>query len=282
MPNVLAFLSSVGWGCSDFLGGFASKRLPAWVVAAVSQTAGFLGLALALLVVDSRPNGRDWALGVLAALLAVVGITFLYRALAAGPMNVAAPTAAVVGSGTAVIAGIAFGERPGMLAVLGIAAAVVAILAVSKTPDAATDDREPGHVRRTLVTAAIAGVTLGGANVCFSRTSIESGISVVVIERAIAAAILAVPAWRVRPPRRDLPRADLGFAVGAGLLDAAAATSLLLALQRGGLVLGGMLSGLFPVVTVVLARVVLGERMGRPQLVGLAFGVAAVALLGLA
>ena len=88
--------------------------------------------------------------------------------------------------------------------------------------------------------------------------------------------------WRARPARSDLPRADLGFAVGAGLLDAAAATSLLLALQRGGLVLGGMLSGLFPVVTVILASVVLRERMGRPQLVGLAFGVAAVALLGLA
>ena len=282
MPNVLALLASVGWGSSDFLGGFASKRLPAQVVAAVSQTAGFLGLAVALLVVDSRPDGRDWALGIVAGLLAIVGITGLYRALAAGPMNVAAPLVAVLGSGTAVAFGIGFGERPGPLALVGIAAAVVAIVAVSRTPDAATDDREPGHVRRTLLTAAIAGCTLGAANVCFSRTSIESGISVVAIERALAMVVLAIPAWRARPARSDLPRADLGFAVGAGLLDAAAATSLLLALQRGGLVLGGMLSGLFPVVTVILARVVLRERMGRPQLVGLAFGVAAVALLGLA
>lgn len=282
MPNLLALLASLGWGSSDFLGGFASKRLPDRVVAAISQATGFVGLAIALLFVDSRPTAGDWALGVIAALLAVVGITALYRALAAGPMNVAAPTASVLGSGTAVVFGIGFGERPDGLAFLGIAAAIAAIVAVSRTPDTATEDRLPGHVRRTILTAVIAGLTLGAANVCFSRTSIESGISVVAIERALAALILAVPAWRVRPARRDLPRDAVGFAMGAGLLDALAATSLLLSLQRGALVLGGVLSGLFPVVTVVLARVVLGERLGRPQLVGLVLGVAAVVLLGLA
>ena len=158
---------------------------------------------------------------------------------------------------------------------------MLAVVAVSQTPDAATDDHAPGHVRRTLRIGLSCGVLLGFANLLFAQTSPESGAWSVAVARAVAAVMLLVPALRIRPAG-GVHRASLGYAGAGGVMDALATMSITLAFQRGSVLLVGVLGGLFPAVTVMLARVVLRERMGRPQFVGLAFAIATIVLFAVA
>ena len=281
MPALLACIASVLWGSSDFLGGLSSRRLPTQLVTGIALVAG-LGTALVLFaVVGGDPTRQDLLLGAASGVLNCVGLIGLYRALAMGPMSVAAPTTSVMGAGTAVVAGLLGGERFTGLTALGAVAAIVAIVAVSREPEhEGKAERAPGHVRRTLVVALLGGLALGLANVCFAGTAVESGLAPLALARAVAVAVLVGPALRSRPPTA-IPRRDAATAASAGATDAIATTAMLLALQRGPLVLVGVLGALYPIMTVVLARVVLREVMGRWQVVGLGFGVAAVALLGL-
>lgn len=280
MPNLLAGLASLGWGVADFLGGFAARRAPAQLVALVTQVSGLAVMGLAVLVIGGDPTFRDVMLGVAGGVMGSFGLTMLYRSLALGPMNVAAPTTSVVGTGAAVLAGFAFGERATVLTLLGLIAAIVAIVAVSQTPDSETIDHAPGHVRRTLFIAAGGGLLLGSANVCYSQTAIASGAWPITTARLVAAAMLILPALRSIPDS-GVPKKGLGTAAFGGLADAIAAASMAFALQRGSLVLVGVLGGLYPIVTVLLARVFLREHLGRPQILGLGFAIAAVVLLGL-
>lgn len=280
MPNLLAGVASLGWGAADFLGGFAARRAPAQVVAFITQVSGLAIMGLALLLIGGDPSGRDLLLGAAGGVMGSLGITMLYRSLALGPMNVAAPTTSVVGTGAAVLAGFAFGETATALTFLGLIAAIVAIVAVSQTPDSETIDHAPGHVRKTLLIAAGGGLLLGAANVCYSQTTVASGAWPVTMARIVATAMLVLPAWRSIPDG-GIQRGGIPMAAFGGLADAVAAASMAFALQRGSLVLVGVLGGLYPIVTVLLARIFLREHLGRPQLVGLAFAIAAVALLGL-
>lgn len=280
LPNLLGGLASLGWGVADFLGGASARRLPALMVAFVTQVSGLAIMGLALVLVPGDPATRDVMLGAAGGAMGGVGIAMLYRSLALGPMNVAAPSTSVFGTGAAVLAGIIFGERPTALTFVGILAAIVAIVAVSQTPDSETSDHAPGHVRRTLFISAIGGLLLGSANVCYSQTAIESGAWPVTVARIVATTVLLFPALRSRP-EGALEPGSLRMPVFGGVADAVAATAMAFALQRGSLVLVGVLGGLYPAVTVLLARIFLKEHLGRPQLLGLGFAVAAVVLLGL-
>lgn len=285
LPNLLAGVASLGWGVADFLGGFASRRLPAMLVTFISQVSGLAIMVVAVVVIGGDPAPRDVWLGVAGGMMGGVGISLLYRSLALGPMNVAAPATAVFSTAIAVVAGVVFGESLSAVTMIGLIAAVIAIVAVSQTPDSETIDHAPGHVRRTLLISICGGLLLGAANVCYSQTAVESGIWPAMTARLVATGVLLVPALRAllalrAQEDRDPPRRGVGIAAAAGLADAVAAASIFLALQRGSLVLVGVLGGLFPVVTVLLARVFLKEHLGRPQLIGLGFAVTAVVLLG--
>lgn len=283
MPNALALLSSLGWGTSDFLAGFAARRLPAQFVTALTQIAGMATMFAAVALTHPDPTSRDSLLGVAAGIVGPIGLLLLYRGLSLGPMNVAAPTAAVTSTATAVAGGIVLrGEALTGLTLLGGITAVIAVVAVSQTPDAETEDRLPGHVRRTLRICLASGVLLGLANLAFSETSAASGVWSVAVARTTSSLLLLYPAVRIRPETRALPRRELRLAAAAGALDALATTSIALAFQRGSVILVGVLGGLFPAVTVLLARIVLREHLGRPQYLGLAFAIATIVLFAVA
>ena len=110
---------------------------------------------------------------------------------------------------------------------------VIAVVAVSQTPDADTEDHLPGHVRRTLRICLGAGVLLGLANVVFSETSPASGVWSIAVGRSVSTFVLLYPAIRIRPETRLLPRHELRLAALAGVGDALATTSLVLAFQIG-------------------------------------------------
>lgn len=279
MPALLAVVASVLWGTSDFLGGLATTGWRAERVGALAQGVGFLLLLSAAPVVTGAiPPGVDLAWGAAAGISGAVGIVFLYRALAIGPMNAAAPTVAVVAAVVPAVVGLAQGERPTALALAGVAVAIVAVALVggASRPGAG----EPRASLRVLSIAALAGVGLGIANVCFARTAAASGVWPVVAEKGVSAAVLAlvVVAWGAGAhPRAG--RRSVGLTIATGAFDAGATASVALALQRGPLVLISVLSSLFPAITVLLARFVLTERIGRAQAVGLALALAAVVMI---
>jgi drug/metabolite transporter (DMT)-like permease len=279
MPIALAGLASLLWGTADFLGGLAASGWRAERVAAISQVVGLgILLILAPAITGSLAPGADLAWGATAGVFGAVGATLLYRSLSIGPMNVAAPTIAVVVAIVPAAIGLVRGERPSALALAGVALAILAVALVggASSPGPA----EPRASTRVLGLAAAAGLTLGLANVAFAQTSEVSGLWPVTAMKLVAGIILwsVVLATRVSDAPRA-PRRKVRLALWTGLVDVAATTALALALQRGSLVLVSVLGSLFPAVTVVLARFVLEERIARVQAVGLAFALAAVVMI---
>ncbi|HXF36753.1 MAG TPA: EamA family transporter, partial [Actinomycetota bacterium] len=168
MALLLGALAGVSYGVADFLGGLASSAWrPERVVAAVQGVGIVVALAV-LPFVGSVLAPADVAWGAAAGVAGGLGIVALYRALALGPMNVAAPVAAVVGSVVPVAMGLASGERPGPIAAAGVAFGIVAVSLVGSSPHA---EAGGGPRRRVALVAALAGLGLGAATVAFGQTS---------------------------------------------------------------------------------------------------------------
>jgi drug/metabolite transporter (DMT)-like permease len=279
MPAALAGVASVFWGASDFLGGLATTGWRAERVGALAQGVGFVALlVVAPFVTGAIAPSTDLAWGAAAGVSGAFGIALLYRSLAIGPMNAAAPTVAVVSALVPAVVGLVTGERPSAIALVGVVVAIVAVALVGGASRPGVG--EPKATGRVLVLAALSGAGLGLANVCFAATDRASGLWPVVAEKGVSAVVLGalVLAWRAS----DRPRATartVRLAVATGASDAVATASVAVALQRGPLVLVAVLASLFPAVTVILARFVLTERIGRAQAVGLALALAAIAMI---
>lgn len=285
---VLAALSSVSYGASDFSGAMASKRTDSAIVTVLSQLVSLLTLGAVLLVLT--PDAWrlvDLAWGALGGVGVAVALTCFYRALAIGPMSTAAATTALVGALVPLVAGLALGERPSTITFVGIVVSIPAAVMVSAggaggrgslrlTPRERYLFRE--HAARTTRLAVVAGFGFGLFFVALSRTSSDSGLFPLVGARAASILVLAL----VLTVGRSWDRADRsswGYIVLAGVLDCAANAFYLTALDEGQLTWVAAITSLYPATTVLLASVVLRERLTRMQLVGLALAGAALALV---
>jgi drug/metabolite transporter (DMT)-like permease len=272
---VLGLLVAVTYGSGDFLGGMASKRNAAIVVVAVSQAFGLVAMA-AVVALDrgARPIGHDVLAGGAAGAIGLVGVVLLYRGLAQGSMSVVAPITAV---GAAVVPftwGIVRGDRPSSPALAGVAVALLAVALVSRS-DAANE--RPAS-RDDLVLATGAGIAFGTVFVLLGLTHASSGMWPVLAARIASVTIVMTGvAVSGRPLRID--RGTGAIVIAAGILDAGANALYVLATREGLLSLVSVLSALYPAATVVLARVVLRERMGRLQLAGIALALTGVGLI---
>lgn len=275
MPNLLAGLASLLWGTSDFLGGIAVRGRSAARFGALTQPIGLAVVALVLIVAPADPTAVDLVWGVAAGVATAVSLVALYRSLAIGPMNVAAPTAAVVGAAVPVAIGLLGGERPGAMALAGVALGLFAVVLVGIRPEEGGSERP---TRRVMLSSIAAGTAIGLAVACFAQTSVGSGVWPFGAAKLTAALILAAVVLVSRAGRSE-PRWNPWLLAAVGVGDAAATMLMLLALQRGSLVIVSVLGALFPVVTVVLAKLVLAERFTRAQLLGLAIAVPAVVLM---
>ena len=280
MPLLMAGVAAVSFGVADFLGGIAATRWQAESVGATAQAVG-LPLLLPLLVVfpGGGPSTEIILWGILAGVTAGIGITLLYRALAAGPMNVAAPTAAVVASILPVSTGLALGERPGVLALIGVACGIVAVAVVGTTAPPSIEGARARRSLRTVLVAVGAGLGLGGAAIAFGQTSPDSGLWPLAVARVVATALLLTVSLGSGGLRGSVPHSGLRLTVATGAVDAVGSVFLVLALQRGLLSLVPVIASLYPVGTVLLARITLNERLGRAQALGLGLAGLAVTLI---
>lgn len=278
MAVVFGLLAAAGYGAGDFLGGFASKRAAAQTVVVGSQFVGIIVAVLLSLFVaapDLRPI--DLVYGAGGGCVGVVGILALYRGLALGRMSVVAPITAVGAAIVPVAWGlIANGERPSALALMGVALSLPAVALVSRVP---SDSDSPLLGARGEVTlAAGAGLCFGIALVLFSEAADGTGLWPLVASRGVSVTLLglgALLAGRLPRPNRDA----VPVIVGTGVLDITANAFYFFGVGTGLVSLVAALASLYPAGTVLLARVVLEERLSRHQLAGMALAVIGAALI---
>lgn len=275
---LLALGSSACYGSADFLGGLAARSVATLTVAFLSAAAGLALLALAVLLLPPATLAAPaLAWGALAGVASAVGITLFYGALARGPMSVVAPVAAVCGLSVPVLAGLGLGERPPAQALAGVVLAAAAVVLVSRGGTPVLAARDTRGVRLALG----AGLAIGAFYVVLGRAPPSAGLWPLVAARAVATALLAtLVAVRGRPPTPTGPA--LATIAACGLLDALANLLYVLAVRGGLLSVVAPLASLYPAATVLLARVVLGERVRAIQMAGLAVAALAATLIGTA
>lgn len=271
---VLALVSAFTYGVSDFLGGIFSKRAAGWQVAVVGQLSAAACTGLAVLVVDGDPTGRHLALGVAAGVSTGFGTAFLYRGLSRGRMGVVAPVSAIGSAVVPLAVGVAQGDRPSSLAVVGLACAFPAIWLISRDPHEGTAGPSG------FADGVLAGIGFGGLFALIGQVPDTAGFEPLVLAQlASVVGVIGVAVTMREPWVPREPAAAYGVLLGP--LGFTASAAFLLATHQGLLSVVSVISALYPASTVVLAWLVLSERIGRMQGVGLAAAAAAVALVAL-
>lgn len=269
---VFGLAAAIAWGAGDFGGGIASRRVPVYCVVLVSQATGaVLCVALALLLGEAFPVGLDLVWCAIAGVLGAFGITMLYRGLAIGRMGIVAPVTGVLAAVIPVVAGFLTEGIPAPMVLIGIVLAVLAVILVSRVAS------ETGG-RAGLVEALTGGTAIGLFGVAIAQLNpgdIFADLGTIRIVQGLFVVIAMVAtrsAWR--PGNLLLPL------ILIGALDTAGNGFYLVAVQTGQLAIASVLSAMYPVVTVILAAVVLREPVTRDHTIGIGLAGAAIALIG--
>jgi len=283
MVYLLALGSALFYGAADFTGGLTSRRAGAIPVVVISQFSGMLLLALLLPVLPSASPSRDDLLwGAAAGLTGGVGVALLYRALAIGTMAVVAPTTAVCAVAIPVLVAVVLGERPAPLAVAGIVLGIISIILVSQQQTAPGSEESHGARRGRLPpgvpTAFASGVAIGFFYLSLARSRPEAGMWPLLMARVVSVLLFATLAIATRASFR-MTRGVVGLVFAAGAIDMLANALYLLASRLGQLSVVVTLSSLYPASTVLLARIILHERLSTWQVTGVICALAAVMLI---
>lgn len=265
--------ASLSWGSGDFCGGLASRRVNALMVVIITYSIGFAFLvALALLWREPFPSSRDTVLGVCAGVVGVVGLASFYFALSVGKMGIIAPVSAMLTAGIPVLFSIFTEGLPSLLQMGGFVLALLAILLISHP------ERTRGYPRG-LGLALLAGCGFGGFYILLSRLSPTTTFWPLTWARLTSVFVLLLLA-RFRKQAMILPgRKTLPLIFGAGILDALGNAFFVLAVHSGRLDVASVLSSLYPAATVLLAAIVLRERVSRLQGIGILLALVAISLI---
>ncbi|WP_349428210.1 EamA family transporter [Microbacterium sp. LWS13-1.2] len=316
LSAALALVGAVIYGSADFLGGLAARRLRSIVVTAVAALSGLVALALVQPLVCGVWTAADVGWGILAGIVGVVAIALLYACLAIGPMSILSPLTAVVSAIAPMLWGLLVkGDAMAPIGYAGLAVALVAVVLVGFIPGEKIVRPNP----RGLAMAVGAGLAIGAFLIIVDQTSADSGLVPLVTGRATSSVvtmavvgILSLMAMRrgaparsvlavAGPPLGAMPsgHADLEhaaepggmtmtarrawtLAVACGIADAAANALLLVALRIGDLAVVSALTALYPAGTILLAAIVLRERVAAIQWVGLGLALTAGGMLAVA
>lgn len=275
MAVLLSLLSSVTFGVGDFCGGMATKRTPATTVLLWSHVVGLGLIVAAVPLVGGVLTAPDLLIGAAGGLAGAVGVGLLYQALSIGPMSVVAPTTALLAAAVPVVVGLAQGDRPDLAVSAGMVLALVAIVLVSAEGGGSL---RPSDLRGVSF-AVGAGFAFGVFYTALSYTDDGAGVWPLVAARAASVTTMTVLALSGRVGWRVPAGAPRRLTAAAGTLDVGANVLYLLAVREGLLSVVSVLSSLYPVSTIVLARIVLRERFITVQRIGMALAVPATLLI---
>ncbi|HEY8028875.1 MAG TPA: DMT family transporter [Gaiellaceae bacterium] len=273
MAPAYALLASLAWGVGDYLGGLKSRLMPAVVVMAASQPFGLAALAIAVAVRGTGPPGPEVAWAALAAVFGTAGLVGFYRGMAAGAISVVVPLAAIA-AGIPVIWGLAHGDNVSFLQEVGFVAAVGGGLMASI--------ERGGHRARFASGSGWAILALVGFGFYFiplHASAAHDWLWPSFIFRATSVTLV----WSMLLFKRQRPtgtRPHLAVLAAIGLLDTGGNTLFAAASSSHGLLsVVSVLASLYPAVTVLLARFLLGERVERTQDIGVLVTLAGVVLI---
>ncbi len=286
MSALLALSASLLWGLADFGGGALTRRLPALAVVVASQATAAVLLVVAVLATGGLADaGPALWYAVAAGLIGPFAMLAFYRALALGPMGVVSPLA-TVGVAVPVGVGLVLGERPGLGQAAGIAVALVGVVLAG-----GPERGGPAAARRVLVLTLGAAFGFGAVMALIAHASVGGGLLLVLcVQRlcnvAVGGAALAVTLRRPGAPETaGLDRALRGrlpALTAVGLADVAANGTYALASHGSSVAVAAVLASLYPVVTALMARGLLKERLRRVQVLGAGLAVAGTLLLAAA
>jgi drug/metabolite transporter (DMT)-like permease len=275
MSQILALVSAALIGVADFTGGLASKTISAWRVTAWSQLLGVPVLLIALATIsESHYTTQDIVFGIVATSFGLVGISFLYMALAAGTMSIVSPIVGVTSASIPVVWGLTTGESLSTYQWIGIIAGLASIVLIAGH----APHRE--HSTRIVFQALAASVAFAVFFIAMGQTSQESGLwplaagRVVTIPIAFAVAAITATAAMPRAP-------VLLKVVFVGVADIGANIALLLAIQTGSIAITTVLASLYPAFTIVAAIFFLREKPTLQQSIGIGIAIAAGGILTL-
>jgi drug/metabolite transporter (DMT)-like permease len=273
---VLSLLAAVSYGLSDFNGGTFAKKGGAWAVSLVAQLSATVVVLVVALVDGGDPTRADLVWALLAGIGNGFGTAFLYRGLASGRMGVVAPVSGVGAVLVPVAVGAVTGERPGGLVWIGVVLALPAIWLVSREPTSAVGGAQAG--RSGVLDGILAGLGFGALFATLAQIPEEAGFLPLAVNVGVAG--VAIIAVALVLHEDWVPRS--GWAWGgaiSGVLGALATGLFQVASHHGYLSVAAVITSLYPAFTVLLAALVLRERVHRAQGVGLALCAAAVALV---
>ena len=282
MAVVLALVAACSWGGSDFLGGLAGRRAGrdiSLASALLASTLGLLGLTLVAAIVGGASlSVRDIAYAAGAGVGSAAGVSLLYRGLTVGKMGVVAPITGVGAVAIPVLVSTASGDAPPLVAWLGIGLALVAIVLVSRERSVEPTATARVSLPAGMLEAVGSGLGFGVLFTLLGRTDEATNLWPLVPLKLTSVAVILLAILVTRSPT-GVPRQVWPHLAGIGLLDNLANVAYLLSTRHGLLALVAVISALYPVATVLLARLVLDEKLRRHQTIGLALAGGAIVLI---
>lgn len=288
---ILGLLTAITYGSADFFAALATRSMRVLAVTFFSSIAGLAALICLspIFGADFSPAAIAW--GVIGGFCSVAALTALYASLAIGPISIISPLGALVSAVVPAVIGVVWlGEKFTPTGWLAIGIGFIAVVLIGIVPDA-TGARPK---LKGIVLAIIAGVGIGLTVTSLAQSPHDSGIAPVITTRFTAASILLLLnlPWLIQVVQKKQslviksepatqPRKLLAVLAAAGLLDAAANILFTLASRSGSLTVAGVLTALYPLGTILLARIVLHERITRVQAIGIALALTASVLLAL-
>ena len=282
LPIFYGILSAATWGAADFIGGLASKRTSPYRVLFLAEIAGLIPfIALALLLRETVPPVIDLLLGAVSSLLGLGGLLLLYRALATGQMTIAAPVSALFAALIPVIFGFFSLGVPSLSTLIGFALAFAAVwmISQSETTDWRSLFRGLGGLA-DLRLPLLSGLFFGTYFLIIHRATLNAFFWPLVAARLAGFLAFGLFALVTRQPALP-PREVWGLCLVNGIVDIAGNGFYVLAAQGGRLDVAAVLGALYPASTVLLAWIVLKERINWLQTFGVLLAFAAIVLFTL-
>lgn len=276
MAIALSLLAALSYGAADYVGGFVSKRNDVLRVVLISQVFGTVPLLLVFPLLNDGvlSTGALWW-GCAAGVSGGAGVVLLYRGLARGRMSVVAPITSVEAAVVPVLFGLLTGERPGAWSLFGVVVALFAVALVSSSAETSAAEGMSG-----IPEAIGAGLAFGIFFIVLDQAGDNAGMWPILSMRGTSLALVAVALFGTRTKLAPAPGTLWGIAL-SGILDVAANVLYLLSTQQGLLSLVAVITSMYPAATVVLARILLKERLTKNQLVGLGLAAVGVTLIAL-
>ena len=293
LTAILGLLTAVTYGAADFFAAIASRKIRVVEVTALASLSGLIILTVLLPFMGGTFSSEAFFWGLMGGLSSVVALLCLYASLALGPISIISPLGALVSAIVPAIIGVSLlGESFSVLGWVAIALALVAVVLVGFVPVSSnTGENVTLPKPRAIILAIGAGIGIGIAVSSLARSPHDSGIAPIIVMRTTAAlllgAIVLITALRNRSPnagalRKPITSRVLLTIAAAGSLDAGANIFFTLASRSGSLTVVGVLTALYPLGTILLARLVLKEHVATTQKVGIALTLTASLLLALA